>query len=128
MSSIPDNAGYVADTKINIFINTFGKDTDNCDNNQPEFNPLAEFIDGKPNIYQDPARGRIDSLTIGDDGTVQNVQKTLLQNLRGENGILGKSLTFTGNMPDGTEFKIGCCVIGEDMPPMGLEPVEEEVD
>lgn len=57
-------------TTISTFINTFGKDTDNCDNNQPEFNPLDELIDGIPNPYQDPTRGRIDSLTVGDDGTV----------------------------------------------------------
>ena len=77
------------------------KDIEFCDNVGPEFNPLAEFIYGQPNIYADPSRGTIEDVTIietPDDGSVteQEFKQTkFMQNLDGKNSAIGRSIKVT---------------------------------
>lgn len=113
--------------EIDISIRTYGKaakgsNNENCEDNGDEFNPLREYLyDGVPNPYQDPSRGTIPSFTIGADGTATLENTKLLQNLRGKDGILGKSVTFTVEH-EGNIVTLGCCIIGESMPPAAKAP------
>ena len=94
-----------------------------CENVGPEFNPLAEFIYGEPNTFADPSRGTINDVTIIE--TPDNMitppqefsQDKFMQNLGGENSIIGKSIKATRmreNMStmELEEDVLGCCVIG----------------
>ena len=44
-------------------------------------------------------------------------QQKLEQNLRGKNGIIGRTVEASFTTPNGIE-RMGCCTIGEDMAPM----------
>lgn len=101
----------------------FGIDgTTACDNGD-EFNPLEEKYNGVSVMYQDPARGRIGSITLDamGDGTLD--QNKFLQNLRGKNGILGKAIR-TNAVIESVDTVLACCIIGEDMPPMAAAPAD----
>lgn len=81
-----------------------------------EFNPLAEFnYDGSPNEFQDPSRGRIGAFAAFDENVALE-SDVLLQNLIGEDGIIGRSITLISvhsTDPDAiTELNISCCNIG----------------
>ena len=65
--------GQVWSFTLHKFGNIKGEE---CENVGPEFNPLAEFVYGQPNIYADPSRGTIEDVTISvpedvpEDGSV----------------------------------------------------------
>ena len=110
--------GTVLKLRVRKYGNTTGSE---CENTGPEFNPLAEFVYGKPNPYADPKRGRLDDVTI--DTTTSDVANTtewnqakFEQNLGGKLSIIGKSVVVLTDVPDKTgaitEAVMGCCVLG----------------
>ena len=92
-----------------------------CENVGPEFNPLAEFVYGQPNIYADPSRGTIEDVTISvpedESVTEQEFKQTkFMQNLQGKDSIMGRTIKVTTTNED-TIVVLGCCVIGHaDVP------------
>ena len=88
----------VADTTYELKLREYGKIQRTggggvCEAGGLEFNPLTEVDKyGQVNPYQDPARGRIDDITADDTGLSVFLQKDLLQNIDGKDGILGRLL------------------------------------
>ena len=134
-------------------LHKFGNDQGaECANVGPEFNPLAEFVHGQPNIYADPSRGTIEDVTIietPEDGSVteQEFKQTkFMQNLEGKNSVIGRSVKVTKRVSsteetteqddskttevqdeeEDTIIVLGCCVIGHaDMPGAVAASLEE---
>ena len=88
---------------------------DECTDIGAEFNPLTERNKrGEVNPFQDPSRGRINDITFDSDGMGTIASGYILQNLSGENSIIGRSLLV------GVEGSpIGCCTIGLMAAPEG---------
>ena len=96
---------------------------DLCSEIGEEFNPLApepkktykmnewgfwdEFMTNPTN-----EDGRIDAIEANSDGKVSFRQEELLQNLSGEDSLLGRGLYLS--MKD-SDIKLGCCTIGRDI-------------
>ena len=133
MSNWPESDA--ADAEFELLISTYG----NCDNpNDPEFNPLEEKdMEGNVAMFQDPSRGRLAGFTTNEDGAANNdignwpMQFDFMQNLSGENSILGRSIYLvevtrdedSGEIVD--KNAIQCCPIVVDKAPMGYtDPVK----
>ena len=111
----------------NIRINELGVLTGEmaCDSVGDEFNPLAEFDKyGRPNPYQDPARGRINSgalpMADGDGNIIIEASKDniIMQNLAGKDSLLGRSISVS----DANSGEANCCVIALDAIPEQYQP------
>lgn len=90
-----------------------------CSNPGEEFNPLKELDSkGNLNIWQDPTRGRIDSVTSDEKGEARIVQRDFLQNLGGKDSLIGRSISLA---VQGETSAVACCVIGL----AGVEETEE---
>ena len=64
-----------------------------------EFNPLREVNRyGEQNPYQDPRRGRFDVIQADAEGKISSTQEKLMQNLGGDDSIIGRSIHLT-NIP-----------------------------
>lgn len=90
-----------------------------CDQVGDEFNNLREINKYGPNPYQDPTRGRIAAFDETDypTGTDQSTPPSeLLQNLEGDESIIGRSVTMTTTDATPSD-SFACCVIGIDTPP-----------
>ena len=109
----------VADTTYELKLFEYGKlqrtgGGGMCEAGGLEFNPLTEVDkNGRVNPYQDPARGRIDDITADDTGLAVFLQKDLLQNIDGKEGILGRLLTISSKIND-VVTTVDCCIIGLD--------------
>ena len=93
-----------------------------CDltNAGSEFNPLREIKNDVPNPYQDPARGRLSTITAANDGTNTTwTQSNLMQNLASEHGIIGRAMAFYeafDNDPMASNTVVACCQIVRSVP------------
>jgi hypothetical protein len=101
-----------------------------CDSVGTEFRPLQETDKyGRPNAFQDPARGRIASVTLGAAATtvVDNIENNVLLNLSGKDTIIGRSISVYDMTTDAggalvTTIPVACCVIGIDESPLPVVP------
>ena len=91
----------------------------------PVFNPLEEKdAEGNPVMFQDPSRGTLAGFTSNEDGAANNeignwpIQFDFMQNLSGENSIVGRSI-YVFAIIEETPTVIDCCSIVVDKPPMG---------
>ena len=127
-SMVRSEAGLalVADTKYELQLREYGKIQRTggggvCEAGGLEFNPLTEVDKhGKVNPFQDPARGRIEHITADENGLAVFLQKNLLQNIDGKDGILGRLLTISSKIND-VKTIVDCCVIGLDELPESMK-------
>lgn len=118
-----DLEGLTADTEYVLRITELGDTTGGmCQELGEEFNPLAP--EPKSNWTQDywgqwtetktyPTNedGRIDAITADAEGKSSFRQEKLLQNLGGEDSLLGRGIFISEKDSD---VILGCCVIGRD--------------
>jgi len=81
---------------MTVTINTLGIASSACDTAGEEFNPLKEIEFGIENPYADPSRGRIaDIAADANQLYASEAPAFVLQNLEGNDSIIGRSLTLT---------------------------------
>jgi len=81
------------------------------------FNPLAEMKNGVMNPYADPRRGTIDVISAPVTALLPDfsyVQTDILQNLIGENSLMGRSIyikteTDAATAPGVFDNVVACC-------------------
>ena len=90
-----------------------GDTTSGCTKMGDEFNPLASSYEtspwGNPIVDADTQGAQMDSVTVTNIMT-DFEQDSLLQNLSGEDSLIGRGLQI---LRDGT--LLGCCSIGRDI-------------
>jgi hypothetical protein len=132
-----DLANFTADAVISGFIYEYGTLGTSCDiaNAGNEFNPLREVKNDVPNPYQDPARGRLSTITANSTGAnVTWTQSNLMQNLASEHGIIGRQIAFYeayDPTPMATNTVAACCTIVRSVPatvtPTAVSPWSKSV-
>lgn len=115
-------SGFTDSTPLRFVINEFGKI--DCDATGDEFRPLQEKDKyNRNNPYQDPARGRLPSVTADGTGAIpETITQNVLLNLEGKNSIMGRSILLFDDSTDVdgaiiTEEPVACCIIGVDASP-----------
>jgi len=121
--------------QVHEYGNSYGNDDlsiDTCSNIGDEYNPLREVNKaGTANPYQDPHRGRLDTVTTDGTGLVTEArQYDFLANLSGHQSIIGRSIAIydvdaeeaaaAGVTPGTTATAVpptACCTIGYDVDP-----------
>lgn len=117
--------GLAADIEHVLRVTEFGDlQGDMCSEIGEEFNPLAPepkkaYKYNEWGFYTEymttPTNedGRIDAIKADAEGKASFRQEKLLQNLSGEDSLLGRAVYLT--MKDNDKIKLGCCTIGRDI-------------
>jgi len=127
------SAALSATQTFKIRINTLGKLGVDCADVGEEFNPMTEKDKyGRANPFQDPKRGRIDDCVPAATTpfACDTVQPYLLQNLAGDESLIGRSLTVWLEDSDDTNpmttypgiAAMACCVLARGPVPVEYQP------
>ena len=84
----------------------------------PVFNPLQD-----PHVTATETRGTIEDQTVAApdaNGDFFASQASFMQNLGGENSLIGRSISLTGTFLSFDFPNLGCCNIGLDAPPTSV--------